>query len=699
MTCITEKLENTPCLVCKRADQVYIGHGIVRFCAHCTISWDPSEDGTLLSKSVIFSDSATDGELPEDIVSRMGVLSGNVLSSLDFEARLRNVLALPEDLFLKHNRSGDHPISATKKKKHLGTKKRNNNEGTFQTPQALQDSIPESGIAGGYRPPSERVWQGERYAEPDQRLSLLQTGEIGEQVAMHAFSEKYSTPFVPLNVGGVTNEPIDVKGDSIGMEVKGAMGYNGNSSRAWRAREGQRGKTEKAYIKSLSDEGARKYTDAKRASIIARKTDMLAELSEDHRRTFAGKMGGVILSPDGRHADVFEVNGFHRYVGWASGAVEANYIGTYSLGDDIFQAAMNKYLKGIIIAKAVADSGYTLEALMYSGPMIEDDAWRITPEMHELLSWPHIWLSVSELEGDYVYTYLGALLDADIDPETVSEVELNTIWNHTFSQEPIEVDMTYLTIQKMAAVEFLKHNRPGDHPIKTYGSSINKMDIVERRPMGDGRKNPELVVFEDGSEGVFKKWDDDSVGEILAYELSEELGFGSVPPTARYERGGEVGTVQKFSDSEGNGLSVKHDKRNLSGQEMATMDYITGNSDRRDPNFLVKKDGSFVAIDNGASFSAGLIEPHNESTGFVGANAGRKIDPDILRNVRMADADLIVNRMEKADVLADNVFMQAMAKVAKASGFNTPAEYLGSNLRKRIDDITDFGGVPPFVED
>ncbi len=453
MTCITEKLKDVRCVFCKKADQVYIGHGDVRFCAHCTISWDPAEDGNF-SKSIIFSDSATDGELPEDIVSRMGLLSGQVLSSLDFEGRLRDVLALPEDIFLngdmKHNRPGDHP----------GTKKKNNNEGTFEVPKVLQDSIPESGVTGGYRPPEERVWQGERYVEPDKRLSFLQTGEMGEQVAMHAFAEKYGTPFVPLNVGGVTNEPIDVMGDSIGLEVKGAMGYNGDGARGWRAREGQRGKTEKAYLKTLSKKEHKEYTDKKRAAIITRKDNKLAELSANHNRFFKGKMGGVILSADGRHADVFEIDGFHRYVGWPTGAVEANYIGTYSIGNDVFEAAVNKYLK------AVADSGYTLETLIYQGSMMDYDSCLISPEMHDLLGWPHIWLYVCNNEGIEVALYLEALLAAEIDPETVSNSELNTIWNHTFPQEPIEVDLTYLMIQKNAAVEFLKHNRQGNHPKK-----------------------------------------------------------------------------------------------------------------------------------------------------------------------------------------------------------------------------------------
>lgn len=100
MTCITGQIEDVPCILCKRTDQVYLGHDEARFCAHCTIAWDRTEDGmTLNGKSVILTDDAVDGELPEDILGRMGILAGNVLDVFAFEGRLQEVMSIPEVLF------------------------------------------------------------------------------------------------------------------------------------------------------------------------------------------------------------------------------------------------------------------------------------------------------------------------------------------------------------------------------------------------------------------------------------------------------------------------------------------------------------------------------------------------------------------------------------------------------------------------
>lgn len=101
MTCLVEHLKGVACINCKRADQVYIGHSVVRFCAHCSISWDPTEDGKSLDvqkKAVILSDDQ-DGELPEDIIERMGALIGSIDTVFAFERRMGGVLAIPEALF------------------------------------------------------------------------------------------------------------------------------------------------------------------------------------------------------------------------------------------------------------------------------------------------------------------------------------------------------------------------------------------------------------------------------------------------------------------------------------------------------------------------------------------------------------------------------------------------------------------------
>ncbi len=101
MTCLVQHLEDLPCILCKRADQVYIGHGTVRFCAHCSISWDPIEDEQSLDlqrKAVILSEDQ-DGELPEDMIERMGALIGSINTVFVFDRRLVDMMAIPEILF------------------------------------------------------------------------------------------------------------------------------------------------------------------------------------------------------------------------------------------------------------------------------------------------------------------------------------------------------------------------------------------------------------------------------------------------------------------------------------------------------------------------------------------------------------------------------------------------------------------------
>lgn len=101
MTCLVQHLKGIACIACKRADQVYMGHGVIRFCAHCSISWDPMEDGKPLDnqkKAIILSEDQ-DGELPEDMLERMGILIGDLTIVFGFERRLTDMMAIPEALF------------------------------------------------------------------------------------------------------------------------------------------------------------------------------------------------------------------------------------------------------------------------------------------------------------------------------------------------------------------------------------------------------------------------------------------------------------------------------------------------------------------------------------------------------------------------------------------------------------------------
>lgn len=84
-----------------------MGHGEVRFCAYCTLSWDQTEDGSSLLeqrttavKTVIaYDDGIEGGELPEDITGRMAVLAGAIYEVMGFERRLQEMMKIPESLF------------------------------------------------------------------------------------------------------------------------------------------------------------------------------------------------------------------------------------------------------------------------------------------------------------------------------------------------------------------------------------------------------------------------------------------------------------------------------------------------------------------------------------------------------------------------------------------------------------------------
>lgn len=467
MTCITGQLKDVPCILCEGADQVYMGHGKARFCARCSITWDPSEDGIEINaKSVVFDDDAVDGVLPEDIVSRMGLLAGRVLDVLDFNRRLSDVLAIPEALFIEdanmkyagqprdsHGRFASTGGSGGGKKRKR--KRRKKDREKVAPPVAMVSPRPPitgEGISGGRVDPENRVWQGQKYAKPEKTLTRLQTGELGERVAMKAFQDKYGVPFEEMNVGR-NNAPIDVKGDHIALEVKGGSGHIGEKSRAWRSMEGERGKAEKARISQMSKKEREIYANGKRAKILERKAAEVERLTQEAGgQRFNPKMAGVIFTPDGRHADVFEVDGHHLYLGWGKHATSENYVGTYSVGDDVWNEVMSK----AVIMKAMDRVENPLDQLMVEGYLYEEDLGSFTPEMIELLSYEWIYLDVVGLEWLEMHGYLEALVEANADPKTMTQAESDAIWNTLFPDQAVEVDVTYLYAEKTAEIEDLE---------------------------------------------------------------------------------------------------------------------------------------------------------------------------------------------------------------------------------------------------
>ena len=135
-----------------------------------------------------------------------------------------------------------------------------------------------------------------------------------------------------------------------------------------------------------------------------------------------------------------------------------------------------------------------------------------------------------------------------------------------------------------------------------------------------GAHHPKKVKF-NGIEGIFKGVGNLEIGkflpskknvltEVCSYEISRALKFDFVPPTISKIVGSEFGTVQQFVPGiEGIRIPLSERKNifaSQAGREMAIYDFITGNRDRHDGNWMydpVKK--KVWAIDNGNSFPTG----------------------------------------------------------------------------------------------
>lgn len=137
--------------------------------------------------------------------------------------------------------------------------------------------------------------------------------------------------------------------------------------------------------------------------------------------------------------------------------------------------------------------------------------------------------------------------------------------------------------------------------------------------------------------------------EIAAYRLDEALGFGRIPPTARTAgvngpesaRNGP-GMIQQFVDS-GSAREVA-EYNDGQQQQVAVLDYIMGNLDRRPANYrtVYHADGTFdlLAIDHGRAFPESLdpLEAPMKSD-FLAAWAGKgeNLQPEILAALDRVD--------------------------------------------------------------
>lgn len=175
-----------------------------------------------------------------------------------------------------------------------------------------------------------KVWTGEPEAATPS-LSKLQTGAIGEKLVIDLLTEAVGVPFGTVNLG-VNNAPFDVAGNGFAVEVKTGMATNGKSAMHWRATIGQPGKAEQELLKQMGAEEKRAHNQWKEQEILKRKHALLDRMTAEAGKEIKPLTMGIILSADGKRADVYRFEGFHLRLPWNKYATEEYYLGSYETG-------------------------------------------------------------------------------------------------------------------------------------------------------------------------------------------------------------------------------------------------------------------------------------------------------------------------------------------------------------------------------
>lgn len=158
-------------------------------------------------------------------------------------------------------------------------------------------------------------------------------------------------------------------------------------------------------------------------------------------------------------------------------------------------------------------------------------------------------------------------------------------------------------------------NPHDNHPLKTALATHDVMH--EDRLAHSGQNKSSLLTTSSGHAGVFKpkngeKWLRGSIRpgtyyrrESAASAVADLMGLHDlVPATTIREHNGEIGSIQEYKN--GRAANKVSDSLAFDGPEdrarAALFDYVIGNTDRHQGNWLVSPEGKLVLIDNGLAF-------------------------------------------------------------------------------------------------
>jgi hypothetical protein len=203
---------------------------------------------------------------------------------------------------------------------------------------------------------------------------------------------------------------------------------------------------------------------------------------------------------------------------------------------------------------------------------------------------------------------------------------------------------------------------------------LRNRQVVGHRPLtaGPDHVNEAFIHdFADGSSGVYKpvSGEDPSLRtsipgglgdrEVAAYRVDEALGFDRVPTTTMTDGHRGPGSLQEYAQGASEGLDAKAYPK-AQQEQMAVLDYVTGNTDRHGGNYLTGSDGSVVAIDHGYSFPEGK-DPYGIRSDFVADHLNQPLSPEVMAKVRAVDPDQFRGMLHDSG-LSDAAVDGAMAR-------------------------------------
>jgi uncharacterized repeat protein (TIGR03843 family) len=134
--------------------------------------------------------------------------------------------------------------------------------------------------------------------------------------------------------------------------------------------------------------------------------------------------------------------------------------------------------------------------------------------------------------------------------------------------------------------------------------SSNATFLVDLR-VGDDVPAQAIYKPEQGERPLWDFPDQLYKREVAAFLLSEQLGWGHVPPTVAVEGPLGIGSLQLFvpADFEEHYFTLLDDRHHHQAfKEVCAFDLVANNTDRKGGHLLLGTDGEIHAIDNGLSF-------------------------------------------------------------------------------------------------